>query len=162
MGGSLFRNSAVALLVIAVAATPLWGCGGGSDGADAGQKQAGKGDKKAFLEEANAICAEGKSRGLARVRVYLKRHEESSESKATLIAQALEVEFLPQIGKQVEEIRELDVPPGDEQQVDAILTAMEEAVDRAGRRGGSGQPGLSFKRSASLARGYGLTDCAYG
>lgn len=179
MQGSSTRNAFLALLAAVLAGVLLWGCGGGSDSTqskqgevagDGGQaskkKKAIEGSssvsKEAFLKQANAICAKGKRRGVKEIVAYAKAHRGTGDSKTKLLTKAVTVELLPEIQRQVDEIRSMKAPQGDEEQVEAILTAMEEGVVAASKKPAGPDISTTFKPSVELANNYGLTACAYG
>jgi hypothetical protein len=164
-----------ALLTLAVIAA---GCGGGDDGdtsatatngaatTDGGGSadDGGPLTKEEFIEEANAICTEGRNQVLAEMSSYVKEHSGEGQSKPEVLAEAIKTLFIPTIQTQIDEIRELSAPAGDQDQIDALLAAMQRAVDVAEDDAESSvaEIGQEFKRSAKLARKYGLTGCAYG
>jgi hypothetical protein len=119
--------------------------------------------KAAFVKRANTICTKGYVKGLKKVNAYVKAHTKSGQPKPEQFIKAYQAALLPAVQSQIDEIRALGAPPGDEQQVEAFLAAMEEAVDTAGQGRVSSLPRFeaSFERSAKLARGYGLSACAY-
>lgn len=121
--------------------------------------------KAEFVRQANAICAAGKKQGLAAMGAYVKQHPTASpQEKVKLLTEAVQTAFLPEIQTQIDEIRALGAPAGDEGQVNAYLAAMQEGVDAASKASSPSTSlfGQSFKRSAGLARKYGLDSCAYG
>ena len=161
------------VLAIAVALTAaVGGCGGGDDGsADSADKttrdttEASSSPTKAqFVEQASAICTRVKKEGLSAMVTYVKQRQgNAGQSKVELLAEAFQAAFLPKVQGQIDEIRALGVPEGDEEEVEAFLAAMQEGVDTAGEGSTpSPQLGKSFKRSGQLARDYGLEACAFG
>lgn len=69
--------------------------------------------------------------------------------------------FVPSLESQAEQLRELGVPEGDEEEVDAILTALEGATEELDE-----DPALLFDAEANplqeaseLASTYGFGDC---
>jgi hypothetical protein len=190
MGGILTRN-VLFWVVAAAAAVALWGCGGGdsssttaasngsgatttskTEGSSSGKtgesssgKTGGASQAKAeFVDQANAICKKGKKKGLKEMTAYAEAHANSSQRKLAQLAKALQVAFLPEVQNQVDEIRALGAPQGDEKQIEAFLDALEEGIEAASQSSASSglQLGPNFKHSAQLARGYGLDACAYG
>jgi hypothetical protein len=159
MGRDLIGNRRVPLgVTLAIlAAAILLGCGGSAGG------DSTSADKGAFVKQANAICTRGKSDGLQRMSAYARAHTDSGQSRSAQLAKALQKVFLPEVDRQAKEIRALGPPQGDEEQVEAFLAALEEAVDVASRKGATAPNfAAAFKRSAQLAREYGLDACAYG
>jgi hypothetical protein len=150
------------IAAIAIVAA-ISGCGG----SDSSSGSSGSLSKEEFVTQANAICAEGKKKGLAAMSVYVKHHEaagQANKAKLTLIAEAIKAVLLPSVQTQVDEIRALGTPEGDEKQVAAFLAATEDAIESSSKRPASAGPnfGPNFKRSAELGHEYGLNGCAYG
>lgn len=143
------------------------GASSGSGGKTSGETSTPSGglSKAEFVKQANAICEQGKKQSLAKMAAYVKKQKGGSgQPNPALLVKAVKAVFLPGVETQIDEIRALGAPPGDEAKVEAFLAALEEGVNAADE--GSGSPnaafGQSFKRSAKLAREYGLDGCAYG
>jgi hypothetical protein len=120
-----------------------------------------------FVKRANTICEEGKKQSLEEMSAYVKKHKGEGGSGQQAIGklrQAIQAVIVPAIQTQAEEIRALKAPKADEAKVDAFLAALEEGVETAEQASGSSTAPFaqSFKRSAELAREYGLDGCAYG
>jgi hypothetical protein len=156
-------------------AVALYGCGGGSGstgtsaGAGTGAETSSEAtvrssslSKEEFTAKADAICTRGKKQGLVAMSAYVKEHPGSSKSKSEQLIEAIHATFLPQIQKQVDQIRALGAPEGEEEQVTAILAAMEEGVEAAASASANAQFSQSFEHSAELAREYGIEACVYG
>lgn len=139
------------------------GRGGGSSGKSA--TPSGGLSKAEFVKRANAICEKGKKQSLAKMAAYVKNEKGGSgQPSPALLVKAVKAVFIPGVETQIEEIRALGAPPGDEETVEAFLASLEEGVAAGEASGGSAAAafGQSFKRSAKLAREYGLDGCAYG
>jgi hypothetical protein len=172
----------VCLALVAAIAVLVGGCGGGSDstgtaGTGGGaEAKSGNGSaaeaasslsKSEFVEKADAICNRDKRQGLAEMSTYVKEkgaESASPQAKIALLREALQAVFLPKVQDQIDEIRALGAPQGDEQEVEAFLAALQEGLDAASKAATPTNAlfGQSFKRSGELARAYGLTACAYG
>jgi hypothetical protein len=170
MGGRLIRHLFLSIAAVALVAA-IGGCGSSSSsssGSTAGSASSAEGSsslsKAEFVEQADEICTEGKQKGLEEMSAYAKAHASPGEPKLETLAKALQAAFLPAVQTQVDEIRALGAPQGDEAEVKAILAALEEAVESASKSSPSAGPnfGSNFKHSGELAREYGLNGCAYG
>jgi hypothetical protein len=137
-----------------------------TEGSSSAKTEGSSQAKTEFVDQANAICKEGKKKGLGEIKTYVKAHPpsagSSTEAKVALLGEALRTVFLPEVQNQVDEIRALGLPQGEEGQVEAILDAMEEGVEASSKSSTGLKLGLNFERSAELAREYGLDSCAYG
>jgi hypothetical protein len=162
---NLFLWFSLGLTVVA-AAGALAGCGGGGDSASGTTLTTSSHSKAEYVKLANAICKKGREATLGKIGAFMEARNGGKESKAqdgNLFAKALQTIFLPAIQTQVEEIRSLGAPEGDEQQVEALLTALQEASD-AHRQGTVKSQNVfekDFKRSGELASKYGLDECSY-
>jgi len=137
----------------------LAGCGGGSSSTESTSSLT----KAEFVKKGNAICAKGEKEVEAGVEGFIKENnfsEKKPPTGAQMEALAEEV-LLPTVRKQLDEIRALGIPSGEEQEVEAIFVAVEEGIEKteedpsAFAEGGSGP----FVKANKLAREYGLTVC---
>ena len=117
--------------------------------------------KAEFLKQGNAICSAGNREIEADFEAFAK--ENNLENKAPSDAQFEEIAestLIPSVSKQVEELRALGVPSGEEDQVDTLLDNAEEAVEELeedpGSLSGNEDP---FADVNQEARAYGLTAC---
>jgi hypothetical protein len=159
-------------LLIALAA----GCGGGdgdsssqtspADAAnDVSESNAEPLSKAEFIKRASAICSATKQRSSVAFREYAEQNAvpSSGPGLATKAADLVETVFVPVYDKQIEEIGALGIPAGDEEEVGAMLTAMQRGVEDAT------QEPLAFIRQTAalnqasrLAVAYGLPACSNG
>lgn len=150
-------TAALTALAFAVALTAgLAGCGGGGD-SSATTTALGKGE---FLAKANAICARGN-----------KQTDEAfsgldAKPSSAQVEKAIETGFVPAVQAQIDEIRALDAPEGDEAKVEHMLDLAQEDLD--GIRADpiayaeESDGGKRFANFARLAHPYGMTSCAEG
>jgi hypothetical protein len=155
----LFMKTLAAILVAGTLVLAASGCGGGS--ADNTSTAAGttvttsSRSHAEFAKLANGICKRARVHLIFEMGEYLKRHEGEGKKKLT-VQDAFRVVAIPKFPRQIEEIRSLGAPKGDEQQIEAFLSAMQQTVDAP--------PNLTVKelrREGRLARAFGLVDCAY-
>jgi hypothetical protein len=118
--------------------------------------------KASFVKQANAICART-NQELTEVSEDFSKEKNLSEKTPPTEAQVGElVELaLPVIRRQVEEIRALGAPAGDEERVNEILSAAEEAIEKGARDPNAiyGAGGGAFAKANRLATDYGLEQC---
>jgi hypothetical protein len=145
----------VALAVVAA------GCGGGNDETTTTASIT----KAQFLKQGNAICAKGNTEIEEGFESFfkksnLKKNEEPSKAEIEEVAETVAV---PGVEKQIEGLRALGAPEGEEEQVDEILTAAEEAVEKVEEDPVallSEGNNAAFAKVNKMARAYGLTVCA--
>jgi hypothetical protein len=148
--------SAVAVLAVAVF---IAGCGGGDDDATASISKA------QFIKKADAACSQSAEQVQVELAALLKENDFSlNETHSAAESSGLVAVLASSLETQVEEIRALGVPDGDEDEVEAILTAFEEGVEKAEedpKAAANGEVDL-LGSAGELAREYGFKVCAQG
>ena len=141
--------AAALALTIAVA-----GCGGGSD--DSSSSTAAALSKEEFLAQGNQICAAGNKEIDAASKEVFSSGQPSQAEIETFLTGTL----IPSVQSQVDGIRALGAPAGDEDQVNAILDSAQSAID-AGKADPTTLEGNDdpFAETNKLANAYGLTEC---
>jgi hypothetical protein len=143
------RRTICALLAVAMLA--LAGCGGDDEGSGSGEPLT----KAEFLEQGNAVCAEG-NEAIEAAGADLNQNSPPEEIEA-FASETL----VPEIQGQIDGLRDLSPPEGDEDQVEAIIDAAQEANDQLEE-----DPSLvtsnedPFNEANDLASEYGLEECA--
>lgn len=152
------KRSILTVPALALAASLLAGCGG-SDGSDrkdsAPEPEASAITSADFVSEANQICAGGNAEiDSASVELGDAPSEEDVSAFASDV-------LVPNIQDQHDAIDELGAPEGDEDAVDALLTALQDGIDAltADPTVVSVAPG-PFADANAAATELGLTDCA--
>jgi hypothetical protein len=138
---------AAALAVLAPA-----GCGSGD----------GDQSRSDFVKDGNAICREAK----ADIRRAVRRgsvDQRGLPAREFLERVALQT-LIPRLERQVQELRRLPVPPGDEGALRELFGSLQSALEQSKRRPFTfGPAGNSpYAKPDRLARAYGLTDCVSG
>lgn len=148
----------LALALFLIGVSLLSGCGESGSTADV----AAPIPKAEFVKKANAICTQA-NQELGKIAEKFSQEKNLSEKNRPTDAQVTELAelSLPPIKRQVEELRALGVPTGDEEQVDEFLSAAEEAVEKGERDPAAlyGANGGAFAKANRLATDYGLDKC---
>ncbi len=119
--------------------------------------------KAEFVKQADAICTQGSKDINAEFEEFTKE-KGISETKAPakdVQEEAVESILIPSISSQVEEVKALGTPEGDEGEVEALIAAEEEVLEEGEEdpvsllEGGSAKE----KEANKLATDYGLTAC---
>lgn len=158
----------ITLLVTLVAVGVLAvGCGddSSSGSSDDGAIETSSLSKAEFVKQANAICAEGNEDLFTQLGTYLNKNASSSKDPEEVAADAMRQAVLPGVEGQIEEIRELGAPSGDEEQIEAFLAAQESSVESLEQQRSislNTDVSSAFKRAGQLAQRYGLQECNYG
>jgi hypothetical protein len=160
------RKTLMVLVAVGVgAALVAAGCGGNDDD-DTSATTATTGaagdeplSKEQFILSADQICARGDQEiEKAAGEVFQQGQQPSREEQEQFITDTV----LPNVQQQIDGIRALPAPEGDEDQVTAILDAAQEAIDTgeadpAALTGqGADDP---FAEANKLAEDYGLKSC---
>jgi hypothetical protein len=162
------------LLSLVCFAFMLGGCGEGGSNSQTDAANGENGDvtthaaaitKAVFIKKADAICLAAKERASEEFQIYLRKNKVPSAGPG-MVAKAHDVVdtiLAPAFELQVEKISGLGAPPKDVTQVNEILVAMEQSVERMKEQPLQFiQKGTALNRVSRLAKGYGLTACASG
>ncbi len=161
--GKLGLAALFAALLVAIVA----GCGGGgsssSSGATSGGEEAAL-TKQQFIAKADGICKAKDTELNEEVEKYVEE-EGLSETKKPSKAQEIELVenyVVPNVKAQGEEIGELAAPEGDEEQIEKIVTSLEEGAAEAEEDPESIVGGKStnpFETATKEAQAYGMKVC---
>lgn len=119
--------------------------------------------KAEFVKQGNAVCTKGEKEQQAEFTAYakkngLKENQEPTKAQQTEIAETV---LAPNIQSQIDGVKALGAPSGEEQQVNAALETSQQTLDKA-----KANPALFFgNESLFVAAGkqlhaLGLKDCA--
>ena len=102
------------------------GCGGG----DETTNETVTLTKAEFIKQGDTICKEGNKEIQKGFEEYVEENDlpENKEPSAEQGVELTETVILPNVKQQAEEIRDLGAPEGDEEQVDELVTSLEDAV----------------------------------
>ena len=129
------------------------GCGGGDDSTTETKTSVAL-SRGEFIAEADSICRRY-SRELDQAAAEAFRGPTSPDEIGRFISD----EFAPATEDELDEIRALTPPEGDDRQVDAILDAAEAAVAAVRERPSLFVTGSPFAEANTLAAEYGLRVC---
>jgi hypothetical protein len=150
------------VLIVAVVAVALVGVGCGSG--DSTTESTASLSKAAFLKQGNAICKTGNNEIEEGFEAFVKENK-ISQTKEPTEAQFEEIAdnvLVPAVEKQINGLRGLGTPEGDEGELDELLTNAEGALEEVEgdpsllEEEGSGSPFAAVNKEA---RAYGLTVC---
>ncbi|MGN6275395.1 MAG: hypothetical protein ACTHNP_05610 [Solirubrobacterales bacterium] len=148
-------GATLVLLALILAST---GCG-----SSGGPESTGSLSKAEFLKKGNAICAKGSEEINKAYEEFSRKHVAGGKtpSEALLDEAAAEI-VLPVREREVRLLRALGTPSGQEQRVDAMLTAWEEGIEKGEKDPNSlrkAGPEFAFYKSYSMGIAYGLKKC---
>jgi hypothetical protein len=147
--------AAMAALAFAVA-----GCGGDDDGGET----TGGGEvtltKVEFIKQGDQICEKAEARSEEEAEAFAEESDFDLENpQKEQLEEAVAEVLVPALSEQAEELRELGVPEGDEEQVEEILTSLEDAAAGVEEDPGSVFEGEPLKEATELAKDYGFKVC---
>jgi hypothetical protein len=135
------------------------GCGSSSNSSSTSTTALTKAE---FLKKGNAICKKGNQQiGAAAQKLFPKSKGKPSAAQLNKFATGT---IIPAVQGQINQIKALGAPKGDEAKVKAIVDAAQSALDK-----GKKDPALltangpgPFKQANQLTTSYGLTVCGGG
>jgi hypothetical protein len=141
-----------AAMVIALAVA---GCGGDSSTA------AGSISKEEFIAKADAVCKKGTERMQAAIARVLKDQRNLTKVSKADQEKIVKTVMVPSVSRETKELRALGVPDGDDERVDAMITALEEGAETAERNpeAVTGSSDVIFGIASRIGGEYGLTAC---
>lgn len=151
----------MAMLVAVAAIAIIAGCGGGSDSSST-EATTSSLTKAEFLKQGNAICAKGNKEIEEGFEEFQKENQlqKKRPTKAQL-TEAIETIVLPKVRRQIEGVKALAAPSGEEAEVEAITDAAEEALEKGEEDPAAltSEKADPFAKANKLARDYGLVKC---
>jgi hypothetical protein len=134
------------------------GCGGGDDSSSSGSIS-----KEEFIAKADAICAKSNKRMEAQLSKSL-----TNGGQITKLTEADNEKFvtnvlIPNLSKEIDEIKALGVPGEDEERAKAMIAALEEGLETAEadpKTLAAGSSDIVFGIASRLAGEYGLKVCS--
>ena len=161
MRSSLYGGLAVAAILIV--GLVLVACGSSNDNSTTSTTAALS--KAAFLKQGNAICKKGNQQinQTANQTFTKKKYPNGPPPKSVQTKFATDT-VIPNIQTQIDGVKALGAPTGDEAKVKAIVVSAQAALDKA-----KADPTILFKNSTDpfaksnkLTNAYGLTACGGG
>lgn len=185
------RKLLKALATVAAVSVVAGGCGGGdgtdssapvngggeknigsSNGGSEGEARGGNAegvttsslDREEFIRQASARCHQAKKGLLQKAAKYVKEHSSEEVPEAVLTANGVSEVVMPVVEAQIEAVRQLGAPAGDEDEIEAMLSAQEDAVETVReqeRLDPVKGPAEFFEDSNKAYEEYGLRACGY-
>jgi hypothetical protein len=118
--------------------------------------------KAEFVAKGNAVCAKGEKAQEAEINAYVKKHGlESKKPTTAQQAELVETVLVPNIQSQINGVKALGAPSGEEQQVSSALELSQQTLEKI-----EANPGLAFGNKDTFAaagkqlHALGLEKCA--
>jgi hypothetical protein len=158
----LNRASLAVLATLVALAAIVAGCGG-SDDSDTGGTSSSSLTKAQFVKQADTICEKSEEKLGSEFESYVKEKgwsEDKEPSKEQQEEAVVEV-VTPNLQGQIDDIRDLGAPEGDEDQIETMLSTVEEGIedleDDPSQLTEQGSNPLA--KGSKLATAYGLEKC---
>jgi len=145
-----------------VGAVALIGAGCGDDDEGTTAASGAPPTKEEFIAQADQICADGNAEIAQAAQETFSEGRTTPEGEEAFVTDAL----IPSTRRQIDDVRALTPPEGDEQDVAEILDSAQSALDQVEedpatvtqtQEGSESDP---FAESSKLAADYGLEECA--
>ena len=143
----------IVLFATALAVTLfMLGCGGDSASIS----------KAEFIKQAEAACKKGEESIQKDFKAFVTRYESAAKPTKAELAALVNAAFSGTIEAEVRELRAIEIPSGDEEQVEALIDARAESLKKA-----EAEPEEAiadsekvFGKASRLAKQYGLKACS--
>jgi hypothetical protein len=151
----------LALIAAAIVAALLVAGCGGSDDSSSGKSIS----KEEFIAKADAICKAGNERMEKELFKFLRQSRTGGSLRKPSVEQNekfIVAVLIPNLKREIKEIKALGVPDGDEERIDALIAALEEGLKTAEDKTATVAAGTSdivFGIASRLAGEYGATVC---
>ncbi|HWA53325.1 MAG TPA: hypothetical protein VG816_04055 [Solirubrobacterales bacterium] len=150
---------ALVAAVIAVAML-VAGCGGGGDSSSTSSIS-----KEEFIAKADAICKKSNKQMEAEIFKYLRHNRVKGSLRKPSVEdneKFIEAVLIPNLEREIKELKALGVPAGDEEKVGAMISALEEGLETAKTEPetvAAGSSDIIFGIASRLAGEYGIETC---
>ena len=147
---------AVGVLALGLVAA---GCGSSDDSTDTVEETVTL-TKAEFIKQGDQICKQAEEDSETEAEEFAEENgftlENASEEQ---LEEAVAEVLIPALNRQAEEIDALGAPEGDEEQVEEILTALEDASAEVEDDPSIAFEGEALKEASQLAKAYGFKTC---
>jgi len=135
------------------------GDSGSEDGGDTVSTTPGTGfSKQEYLDQANSLCAQRSAELKVKGRKTFKKVFSKPE-KVAAEAMAQQV-VIPTMEAELRDLKTLNVPTGDDDQINAIYAAIEEIYERL-KKDATWGDFYPYTKAEKMAAAYGLTACGH-
>ena len=149
-------------LIVGVAvalALPFGACGDDEEGGNLASNDDTVIVKADFIQAANAACEQRGEEMTARAQQLLKQYggqPNSPKARRALIEKAI----APGFEAEIRDLRALEPPPGEEEEVEEVITVLEEMVARTREDLSEGRD-YPYRKTENVAAAYGLPACGH-
>jgi hypothetical protein len=154
------RGPLALIAAVIVAALLVAGCGGSDD--SSGGKSI---SKEVFVAKADAICKKGNEQMEKELFKFLRQNRAGGSLRTPSVEQNekfIVAVLIPNLKREIGEIKALGIPDGDDETIDAWVAALEEGLETAEDETetvAAGTSDIVFGIASRLAGEYGATVC---
>jgi hypothetical protein len=149
--GEMKLRAALALTAVLALGAIAAGCGSSSDDSSTSSLT-----KAEFIAKADAICQQGNQE----VEAAAKQQFGNQQPSADQVKQFVTETAIPNTQSQIDKIKALGAPSGDEDQIGHLLDTVQADIDKAKASGDI--ENSTFADGNALAKQYGLKVCGQG
>lgn len=152
----------IGIVALAIAVVAVVGCGGD----DSSTETAASPTKAAFVREADAVCRKAQEeiiKGASKVPI-----EDVPQARKEAEFKMVSTLLIPTLEEEVDRLRALGAPAGDEAEIERMLELTEGAIDEAKTEPETYVQGEDYVNGSEhygeanrLARGYGMKNCLF-
>lgn len=147
----------LAVSIAIVTAAIVIGCGGGDDTGDSSTAALTKAE---FVKQADAICSDATQQSETEAEEFAEENDFTLEkADEEQLEEAISAVLVPSLNQQAEGLSALGAPEGEEEQVEAIVTSLEDAATEIEDDPGALLKGEALSEPSQLAAAYGLKVC---
>lgn len=154
MRNRYFLAGAATALALSLAA-----CGDDDDSGNLASNDESVIVKADFIQAANAACEKRAEEMTTRAQQVFKQFSGQPDSPKVRRA-VIEKAIAPGFEAELRDLRALEPPPGEEEEVQEVLTTIEEMVARTRRDLSEGR-GYPYRKTENVAAAYGLPACGH-
>lgn len=149
----LIAGAAMALVL------PLGACGDDDDSGNLASNDETVIVKADFIQAANAACERRGEEMTTRTQQIFKRFANQADSaKARRVL--IETVIAPGFEAEIRDLRALEPPPGEEEEVEEVITTLEEMVARTRKDLAEGRD-YPYRKTENVSAAYGLPACGH-
>jgi hypothetical protein len=151
MGEQVGKQLIVLVALALAAALVVAGCGSSDSSIS----------KAEFIKKADAACKKGEEEVQKDFGAFAKKHENVKKPTGADYAELVDVVLVENVENEVADLRALGAPEGDEKEVEAMLKAREDSIEKAQANPKAVVRGNEdiFGEASKLAKAYGLKEC---
>jgi hypothetical protein len=153
------RKRLILLFAAVLALALVAGCGSSDDSTDTVEETVTL-TKAEFIKQGDQICERAEKDSETEAEEFAEENDfELEKASEEQLEEAITEVLVPALDRQVDELAALGAPEGDEEQIDAIIVALEDASADVADDPSQAFEGEPLKEASELADEYGFKVC---